>query len=206
MPARLVRRFTGFKYSHTSVSMRADLLGMCSFSRTNIGNPFVGGFVLESPRTLTLGKNNTSVPVKIFKVPVSETGFAAAESFINSVRFDRDGYMYNIITFITAPFGRTGYIYKSFICTTFALELLKNAGALPDIPLQTGRPITPKDINSLLAPYAVFEGEISEYTPAEGKEIPIDEYFVRRGIYSETKRTARYVHRLIKRRIFTRGQ
>jgi hypothetical protein len=179
---------------------------MCSFSRTNIGNPFVGGFVLESPRTLTLGQNNTAVPVKIFKVPVSEAGFSAAQDFIHSVRFDQDGYMYNLINFITAPFGRAGYVYKSFICTTFALELLKRAGALPNIPLQTGRPITPKDIDSLLASYAVFEGEISEYTPAEGKEIPMDEYFVRRGIYSETKRTARYVCRLIQRRIFTRGQ
>ena len=47
--ARLVKAYTKKEYSHVSLSLDEDLSHMYSFGRLNPYNPFIGGFLQQSP-------------------------------------------------------------------------------------------------------------------------------------------------------------
>lgn len=51
--SRILKQITGAEYNHASISLSRDLERMYSFGRRHPYNPFLGGFVIESPRTGT---------------------------------------------------------------------------------------------------------------------------------------------------------
>lgn len=68
MLSRILKFITGAEYNHSSISLSADLTQMYSFGRRNPYNPFLGGFVKESPHTGTF-RRFQGTKVIIFAVP-----------------------------------------------------------------------------------------------------------------------------------------
>lgn len=204
VPARLIRFYTRSTYSHASISLRKDLQGMCSFSRKRISNPFDGGFVIESPKTLQMGKD-TAVRIKIFEIPVSDDQFEKAESFIKMIQNDKEEYAYNILTFLTGIVGHYSEVYKTFICTSFVVKVLENAGVLPFEIKKKNEVYVPSDIEKMFSDCVYYEGDLRDYAHSKNVYYENNSYFTHIGIYGETKATLNSFKRIAKRYVMTRS-
>lgn len=204
VPARLIRIYTGATYSHSSICLREDLQGMCSFARKRISNPLDGGFVIESPMTLSMGKD-IFVKVKVFRIPVNDEDYARASEFITAIKNDSEGYIYNILSILTATFGHYSNVYKSFICTNFVIKVLEISGVLPAEMKKSTEIYTPSDIEEIFNDCVYYEGDLRKYPPIKNIEYVNELYFSHIGVLSETKETFRTFKRFIKRYALSRG-
>lgn len=157
---RMIRKALGQEYNHVSLSMDKNLNYMYSFGRIMPKNPLIGGIIRESRRTLSLG---TIKPVfaKIYKIPVTATQHDMIWKKINSLFNDDEGYYYNYLGALGLMVQFKIKMYKTYICSEFALDMMKYAGieiTSKDIGL-----VTPEEISKLIAEYLIFEGNLQDY-------------------------------------------
>lgn len=124
-----IRAVTHAKYNHVSLSL-TDGAPLCSFARVYGNVPFCGGFVEESPRRYRHGGRTAEVVV--CRVPVSEEGYAAAEALLDTLRRQRERYLYNLFSAAVAPLHRRLVIAESYTCVEFAAAVLAAAGVLTE--------------------------------------------------------------------------
>jgi hypothetical protein len=65
--SRILKFVTGAKYNHASISLVPDLSTMYSFGRLHPRNPFLGGFVVESPHSGTFKRFSGTTPLSYRK-------------------------------------------------------------------------------------------------------------------------------------------
>ncbi len=121
---RFIRSKTKTKYSHTSISFDEKLEQLYSFGRAQHEIPMKAGLVKEFRERFSLNKIDY-VPCKIYKIPVSQIDYARGLEMIKEIKYDTDGYLYNLFSVLTFPMFHGIATYKTFTCVEFTAYMLR---------------------------------------------------------------------------------
>lgn len=153
--AHLIRLFGRVQYNHAAIALDADLNYLYAFARPQHKALLLGRLVRESLERYTLRKNVT-VPVVVFRLPVTSAEYQYIESTIYNIQQDRE-YMYNLFSVITFPFFKGFETYKAFSCIEFVTYLLKKLNYPLSKPCFSYKP---DDLLNLLTDNIIYQGDI----------------------------------------------
>ena len=158
--SRLIRAFTGDALGHASLSFYDDFHIMYSFGRRKPTNPFLGGFVKESPSfgTFRRFKNTYS---EIFALEVSDETYYEMLAYVEQMYEERKKYHYNYKGLFLAPLGIEHHQNKSFYCSEFVAKMLTKFGVVKEE--QFAGIIKPMDLYALPGSLPVYAGKLSAF-------------------------------------------
>ena len=159
--SRILKLITRAPYNHSSIALTEDLQTMYSFGRVRPYNPFLGGFVQESPAHGTF-KRFKNTRVMVLETEISQSSYSEVGQLICEMMKDKARYHYNYWGLILAALNIHFKRENRYYCSEFIKELvlrmnLPGAEEIPDIV---------KPIHFLTVPHkTVYEGKLREYTP-----------------------------------------
>lgn len=156
--ARIVRGYTRKEFSHVSISLDKNLNEMYSFGRLNPYNPFIGGFVQESPKYGTFKRFSKTI-TKIYSLEVSEEQYNKISSVIKSFSNNRNYYQFNTLGLFAVPFHLKICKDKKFYCAEFVKYVLDCSDLDVDLP----EIVKPNDFVRLKGLKEIYSGMLSEY-------------------------------------------
>lgn len=127
MLSRILKVITGAKYNHASLSLVPDLETMYSFGRLHPYNPFLGGFVEESPHKGTF-KRFRNTKVTVLSISVTEEQYASLQKKIESMLENKESYHYNYIGLFLAGVKIPYRQRRCYYCSEFVKEMLVRHG------------------------------------------------------------------------------
>ncbi len=164
--SRVLKLITRAPYNHASIALSEDLQTMYSFGRLNPYNPFIGGFVQESPSAGTFKRfKNTRVMVLEMEVGAEER--AELGQFLHGMLRERTRYHYNYLGLILAAIRVERKKTDCYYCSEFVKAMAERLGLegtenIPDIV---------KPIHFLDLPHkTVYVGKLQDYAPPQAKK------------------------------------
>ncbi len=157
--SNVIKRITGAKFNHSSISLTSTLVPMYAFGRRNPYNPFWAGFIKEAPGE-GIFKRLPKTESKVISMEVSEDVYNELEILLEEMYDKRMKYKYNFIGLCFAAFGivlrRKDHLYCSeFIRDLFRQYKIEGYDLLDEI-------IQP--VHFLRMPHeAVYCGKINDY-------------------------------------------
>ena len=121
--SRILKRTTGAKYNHVSISLDSSLRTMYSFGRKYTYIPFLGGFVTESPFYGTF-KRFSETEAVVIAVEVEEKIYYEMEKFLHTMYTYRMSYHYNYLGLLLAAFRICYKKPKHYYCSEFVKDML----------------------------------------------------------------------------------
>lgn len=190
---RLSQMATRYPYTHVAISLDDSYTYFYAFSRLRAKTPPISGYIEEKRVYYTLGED-VPIQTKIFRVPVTEEGYARAVAYMDEVKRDRE-IMYNLLNMLLIPMFGGHPVYKAFHCGEFIAKVLEQAGVELKKPYYR---YTPRLFAKLLGEYEIFEG-VLENDLSEGME---DDFFreTPRGEY--LGKTCYIIRELLYRQMF----
>lgn len=164
--SRIIKFGTGAKYNHVSIGLDKSLDVMYSFGRLRAYNPFLGGFVIESPHYETF-KRFYKTTTKILELEVPESKYYALRELINYIDVNRLDYDFNYVGLWLAWFKINLKLKNRFFCSQFvrfALESAEIAG-IEAVPI----PPKPIDFDNFPDSKCIFEGVLQDYSKENTK-------------------------------------
>lgn len=161
--SRTLKLITKAEYNHASISLSSDLNTMYSFGRVNPYNPFIGGFVKESPYFGTF-KRFSDTKVIVLSISISDEQYLSLQKKLNAMFLNKEHYHYNYLGLFLAGI-HIHYRHKSrYYCSEFVKEMLINHGVPAAERLN---PIT-KPIHFLELPNVteIYCGRLTNYCDA----------------------------------------
>lgn len=160
MLSRILKFITGAKYNHASISLVPDLDTMYSFGRVHPYNPFLGGFVTESPRYGTF-KRFSGTKVEVLSISVSEGQYTNLRQMLEGMAKNKKKYHYNYLGLFLAGADIHYKQANSYYCSEFVKEMLvkngiRGARQLNDI-------IEPMQFLTLPEANHVYSGKLKDY-------------------------------------------
>jgi hypothetical protein len=194
---KVIRKFLKGKYNHASISLNESLSEMYSFCRLSISNPLVGGIIKESAFTLTLGLEE-DVPIIVYRIPVTVEKYELIRKFVYDIYNDTEVYYYNFLQAIGLISNKKHTIYKTYICSEFVMEALKQGG----IEFTSLRPyqITPTDISQIMNEFIYYSGNLKDYPFKQRIKTKEDEFFFcKTGLFYEGVHTISHFWKVLSR-------
>ena len=164
--SRILKLITRAPYNHSSIALTEDLQTMYSFGRVNPYNPFLGGFVQESPDYGTF-KRFKNTKVMVLETEISEDIYFELGQIIQQMLREKALYHYNywglFLAALRIPVKKRNCYYCSEFVKAMVLRMnLPGAEEIPDIV---------KPMHFLTVPHkTVFVGKLQEYAPAPAAE------------------------------------
>jgi len=194
---KIIRKFLKGKYNHASISLDENLSQMYSFCRLAVTNPLVGGIIRESVFTLTIGLKD-DVPINVYRIPVTLEQYELISKFIYDIYNDEEVYYYNFIQALGLISKKKHAIYKTYICSEFVMETLRQGG-LKLTPLESYK-ITPTDISGIMGEFIYYSGNLKDYPFIQNIKTKDDErFFCKTGLLYEGVHTLRHFWKVISR-------
>ena len=166
MLSMILKALTKAEYNHASISLDPKLDTMYSFGRLNPYNPFVGGFVTESPRYGTFKRFSKTTAI-VLSMNVSEEQYAMLEQKLESMCANKKKYHYNYLGLFLAGIHIPYKQKRCYYCSEFVKEMLvrSNIRGAKDID-----PIV-KPIHFLHLPDTaqIYHGKLCDYGKEEEK-------------------------------------
>lgn len=156
---RFIRRFTGGRYNHVSVSADRELTELYSFARRYRRAPFIGGFVRETSGRFSVDGKKTDIMV--CAVPVSSAKKKALMKRLAEMKRERDRYIYNFFSAAAVPFRRKIRVKDAYTCVEFAVHMLSLVG----YSFHGKSYIGLDDLKAQLEKFKIYEGEFPENLP-----------------------------------------
>lgn len=158
--SRVIRAFTGDSLGHASLSFYDDFHIMYSFGRRKPNNPFLGGFVKESPDfgTFRRFKNTYS---EIFAFEVTDETYYEMLSYVENMYRERDKYHYNYKGLFLATLGIEHHQKKCYYCSEFVAKVLTKFGIVDKAHF--GGIIKPMDLYCLPGAIPIYAGKLSAF-------------------------------------------
>lgn len=119
---KIIRKLTGWKYSHVSVSLDPNLIEYHAFARKNNVSAFDAGYNLDYKSNYT-SKLDLPVHAVYYKIPVTKEEYLKISKFIEEIANDRE-YIFNLLSMVTTTILHGFEIYKSYNCITFTSIIL----------------------------------------------------------------------------------
>lgn len=194
---KMIRRFIKGKYNHASISLDKNLIQMYSFCRLAVSNPLVGGIIRESVYTLAIG-HEESIPINVYRIPVTVEKYELISKFIYDIYNDDEIYYYNFLQAIGLIFNKKHAIYKTYICSEFVMETLRQADV--NFTSLESYKITPTDISEIMGQFIYYSGNLNDYPFKQNIKTKEDErFFCKTGFFYETVHTLRHFSKVISR-------
>lgn len=125
--SRIVRRYTGYKYSHIGLSFDENCETIYSIGRKKYNNPVVGGFVVQSSHD-EFYRVFDKVYCRIFEVSVSDKQYSLLKRSLSLFEKEPDKIKYDIGgTFLREITHRPCTRKNFYVCTYFVAEILQKA-------------------------------------------------------------------------------
>ena len=159
---KFIRVLVRSEYNHISLSMSPDIKTLYSYSRHYLNTALYGGFNEESLMRYQCRKKDSKIMV--CALPVSEDQYDRLQGKLETIKADRDDYIYNFISAVTSPFGKPVRLKNSYTCIEFVCMLLSYIG------VYRGKDPSPSfdRLRALLEKYKIFEGRSRKYSLADG--------------------------------------
>lgn len=122
--SRILKRITGAEYNHVSLSLSENLQTLYSFGRKYPRNPFLGGFVTESPNYGTF-KYFSNTKVLVLALPIENEKYEAISEFINYMVDNRKKYKYNYFGLWFAAVNLCLKFNNRYYCSEFVRDVLR---------------------------------------------------------------------------------
>jgi len=194
---KMIRRFLKGKYNHASISLDEKLSQMYSFCRLAVSNPLVGGIIRESVFTLTIGLVD-DVPINVYRIPVTLEQYELTSKFIYDIYNDDEVYYYNFIQALGLISKKKHVVYKTYICSEFVMEALKQGGI--NLTSTESYKVTPTDISQIMKEFIYYSGNLKDYPFIQNIKTKDDErFFCRTGLFYESLHTLRHFWKVISR-------
>lgn len=158
--SRVIRAFTGDSLGHASLSFHDDFHIMYSFGRRRPNNPFLGGFVKESPDFGTFRRFKHTYS-EIFAFEVSDETYYAMLAYVEGMYREREKYHYNYKGLFLAPLGIEHHARGSYYCSEFVGAMLKKFGVVEED--RFSGIIKPMDLYALPGAIPVYAGKLSAF-------------------------------------------
>lgn len=157
--SRILKFTTRAPYNHSSIALTEDLETMYSFGRVHPYNPFVGGFVEESPSRGTF-KRFKNTRVLVLETEVSPEAYEELGEVIRDMVGQRARYHYNYLGLFLAALRVHWEKKDCYYCSEFvkAMATRLNLPGVEEIPSIV------KPIHFLTIPHTtVFVGKLQDY-------------------------------------------
>ena len=122
--SRILKRITKAEYNHVSLGLSEDLQTLYSFGRKFARNPFIGGFIIESPNYGTF-KHFSNTKALVLALPIENEKFEAISEYINDMVSNRKKYKYNYFGLWFAAFNLCLKFNNRYYCSEFVRDVLK---------------------------------------------------------------------------------
>ncbi len=135
IPARIIRKVTGARYSHTSFSLYPRTDHFYSYARRHIDLPIFSGFISENIHTKVFARY-PDTPCRLYSIEVSEESYQKAKKLIRYFRNHKKEATYNFIGAYAMPLNIPIKRRNKFTCSQFVAFVLHYSGAckLPKDP------------------------------------------------------------------------
>ncbi len=159
--SRVLKLVTRAPYNHASLALTDDLRTLYSFGRLNPYNPFVGGFVRESPDSGTF-KRFYNTEIMVLEVAVDPAARAECRALIEEMVADPSRYHYNygglLLAAVHIPYEREGCYYCSEFVRAMAQKMkLEGVERIPRIV----QPVHMQELSHKV----VYVGRLRDYAP-----------------------------------------
>lgn len=165
--SRLIHLIKRDQYTHASLALDRELLGMYSFGRKYARNPFVARFKQE-PMDRGLYKLYDYLPGLIMEIEVSEEQYLRAKSVVEHFITHSAKYRYNYLGLVNSLISRESYSDHRFLCSEFVYYVLSESGIMD---LNKARNLVrPQDFLDRYQEFnarIIFEGNIKEFVPSQ---------------------------------------
>jgi len=164
--SRFLKLVTRAPYNHVSLALSRDLQTMYSFGRVNPYNPFLGGFVRESPSYGTF-KRFSQTTVMVLELTVSVEVYERIRRRLDEMLAEQDKYHYNYIGLGLAAFHIRWQQKYRFYCSEFVKDILQSCRVSGSECLRG----IPQPIHFLKLPYkCIYTGKLSDYSLSSSKQ------------------------------------
>lgn len=123
---KVIRKLTGERYNHVSISLNESLEPMYGFARRHYHTPLYGGFVRESKARYC--PKGMTTDICICRLPVTPEQLLQLELRLSQMYLKKDRYIYNHLSILGTPFRKSVKVKDSFTCVEFCVELLHDLG------------------------------------------------------------------------------
>ena len=167
--SRFLKLVTRAPYNHVSLALSRDLQTMYSFGRVNPYNPFLGGFVRESPSYGTF-KRFSKTKVMVLEISVSLEVFERIRHRLDEMLAEQEKYHYNYIGLGLAAFHIRWQQKYRFYCSEFVKDILQSCCVAGTECLRR----IPQPIHFSQLPYTcIYTGRLSDYNVALNERTPL---------------------------------
>ncbi len=159
--SRVLKLLTRAPYNHSSIALSEDLQDMYSFGRVHPYNPFVGGFVHESPSSGTF-KRFKNTRVMVLELEVSSRAREEFGVLLGDMLKEQARYHYNYLGLLLAALRIHREKTDCYYCSEFVKAMAQKLGldGVERIPSIV------KPIHFLgLDHKTVYEGKLRDYIP-----------------------------------------
>ena len=159
IPAKLIKLFTKYEYSHISISLDKSLTKMYSFGRKNINNFLNSGFIMENKNGEFFKKFNNTY-CRIYKLEVNYFQYKKLKSILKKYEKNPDKYKYDLIGIVLKIFKINIKRKNHYVCSQFVAEVLNNSNIYNFN--KSPKKVKPSDFDSI-SNNIIYTGKIKEY-------------------------------------------
>lgn len=156
--SKILRGASRDAYTHVSLAFDSRLQMMYSYGRRRVHNPFVGGFVKETPQTGVFGHFPQAQAV-VIRLPIDAEVYERLEDRMRQMYVHRLEYRYDYVGVFLAWFGVSRERKRKSYCSKFVAGELQAVGAMKP----SKKVVRPVDFLSLERGETVFSGRLRDY-------------------------------------------
>ena len=157
--SRIIRLLTKNQYTHASISLDVNMIGMYSFGRLNPCNPFIGGFVREGINIGTF-KRFKNTRTEVYSLEVTKDEYTRLREIIKQISINRNIYGFNIAGLLFALFHKRLVRRNKFYCSEFVRYILEESSIRTE---EISKVIKPEDFRKLKILNLEYKGLLRKY-------------------------------------------
>ena len=166
----IVRMTTFAKYGHVSICLEDDVSELYSFGRLDPYNPFIGGFVKESPDFGTFLRFKHT-RVAIYALPVEDETYFAMKTYLETMYEHKTEYKYNTKGIFLAKFNRNIKRPNYYYCSEFVGDILTRFAIVEKDYFKDV--IVPKEFRKIPGTKKIYEGKLFAFSKRNPKRISL---------------------------------
>ncbi len=160
LPANIIKFFTGYPYSHITLSLDSDCYTTYSFGRRKVHSIINSGFITERQDGPFFSYFNKTV-CRIFEIEISDEKYERLKAELAVMVEDPYKYRYDMIGIVPRLMGIAFTRKNRFVCSNFVADMLERS----DI-CQFDKPaclIKPRDFESIENIKEIYTGPYKQF-------------------------------------------
>lgn len=157
--SKLVRVFTGSKYTHASIAFDEELYHLYSSGRKKGLKMFPAGPCMEGLDKGFFGRD-PHTPCIVFEIPVENEVYEKARAEVEGFMINNEQYKFSILGTFACKLGIEWKRKNKYFCSQFVAEILNRSGAAK-LP-KAASLMRPMDCAELEGMNLIFEGNIGQ--------------------------------------------